>query len=118
MTYLQFSNFLENCYCMASVIGRGTDSCIVMTLDGWASTMLNSRIASTIFSAVSMATYMIFLWFTSMVYECFTSGHRRFLVYCFRVAFSTKFPTDNNPLLFIALTAMIIRGFCTPCTNV
>ena len=65
LTYLQFSNFLENCYCVASVTGRGTDSYIVTTLDGWASTITNSRIASTVLSAVSMATYMIPLWFIS-----------------------------------------------------
>ena len=58
----QFSHFLDNCYCNASVIGRGTDSYIVVSLEGWISTMRISRIAATVLSAVSMAVYMIFLW--------------------------------------------------------
>ena len=65
LSCLQLSNVLDSCYCTASVIGRGTDSYVLVIYDDWISTMRNSRITGVILSAVSMATYMIFLWFTS-----------------------------------------------------
>ena len=61
----QFSHFLDNCYCNASVIGRGTGSYIIIILGGWIATMRDSRIAGTTLSAASMAIYMIFLALTS-----------------------------------------------------
>ena len=57
----QFSHFLDNCYCNASVIGRGTGSYIIISLGGWITTMRNSRIGGTALSAASMAIYMIFI---------------------------------------------------------
>ena len=65
LSCLQFSHFLDNCYCNASVIGRGTDSYVVASYEGWISTMRSVRIVATVFALVSMAIYMIFLWFVS-----------------------------------------------------
>ena len=58
---LQLSHLIDNCYCNASIIGRGTGSSILVSLEGWISTMRTSRIASTVLSAACMAIYMIFL---------------------------------------------------------
>ena len=58
---LQFSHLIDNCYCNASVIGRGTGSYILVSLEGWISTMRTSRVVGTVLSAASMAIYMIFL---------------------------------------------------------
>jgi len=62
LSCFQFSNFLDNCYCNASVIGRGTDSYIIISYEGWVSTMNNARISATVIAAASMAIYMTFLW--------------------------------------------------------
>ena len=59
--FFQFTNFLDTCYCYASVTGLGVDSYVVATFDGWISVMRTSRILATILAAASMATYMIFL---------------------------------------------------------
>ena len=58
---LQFSHLIDNCYCNASVIGRGTGSYILVSLEGWISTMRASRIAGAVISVASMAIYVIFL---------------------------------------------------------
>jgi len=65
LSCFQFSHFLDNCYCNASVIGRGVDSYIIISSEGWVSTMRTARISATILAAVSMAIYMIFLWLMS-----------------------------------------------------
>ena len=61
MSCFQFSRFLANCYCNASVIGRGTGSYVTIGPGKWITVTTNSRIAGTVLSAVSMATYMIFI---------------------------------------------------------
>ncbi|KAF9783796.1 hypothetical protein BJ322DRAFT_1007586 [Thelephora terrestris] len=58
---LQFSNFLNNCYCNASVLGRGAGSYIVISYDGWFDTMREARITATVVAAISMSIYMVFL---------------------------------------------------------
>lgn len=65
LTCLQLSSFLDSCYCNASVIGRGTNSYVLTTYQGWIPTMRASRISATVLSVVSMTTYMTFLWITS-----------------------------------------------------
>jgi len=65
LSCLQFTNVLDNCYCNASVIGRGTGSYIIIFYNGSVTTMRNSRIGGTILSGVTMGVYMIFLWLTS-----------------------------------------------------
>ena len=61
LSCLQFANFLNNCYCKASVLGRGADSYIVVFYNSSGTTMRNSRLAAITLSAVSMSIYMIFL---------------------------------------------------------
>jgi len=58
----QFSNLLDNCYCNAAVIGRGVDSYVVISFEGWIPTMRTSRISATILAGASMAIYMFSLW--------------------------------------------------------
>ena len=65
LSCFQFSSFLDNCYCGASVIGRGTDSFIIINFEAWIPTMRKSRIGATVLAGVSMAVYMFFLWFMS-----------------------------------------------------
>ena len=65
LSCFQFSNFLDNCYCNASVIGRGTSSYVIISYAGWISTMRTARIAATALAAGSMAIFMIFLWLMS-----------------------------------------------------
>jgi len=65
LSCLQFTNVLDNCYCNASVIGRGTDSYIIIFYNGSIATMRNSRIGGTFLSAATMGVYMVFLWLTS-----------------------------------------------------
>ena len=60
-----FSNFLDNCYCNASVIGRGPTSYIVFSYVGWISTMRTARIVATAIAAGSVTIFMGFLWFVS-----------------------------------------------------
>ena len=61
----QFSQFLDNCYCNASVLGRGVDSYIIVSYEAWVSTMRTARIAGTVLAASTMSIYMIFLWLMS-----------------------------------------------------
>ena len=65
LSCFQFSHFLDNCYCNASVLGRGTDSYIIISYVGWISTMRTARIAATALAGGSMAIFMIFLWLMS-----------------------------------------------------
>ena len=58
---LQLSHLINNCYCNVSIIGRGTGSSILVSLEAWISTMRTSRIAGAVLSAACMAIYMIFL---------------------------------------------------------
>lgn len=62
---LQFSNFLSNCYCKASVLGRGADSYVVIILEGWVTTMRNARLVAIGLATGSTAVFMVFLWLTS-----------------------------------------------------
>lgn len=62
---LQFSNFLDNCYCNASVLGQGTGSYIIVTYNGWFDTMRTARIIATVLAGASMFIYMVFLWLMS-----------------------------------------------------
>lgn len=62
---LQFSNFLNNCYCNASVLGRGTNSYIIISYVGWINTMRTARIIATVLAGGSMFVYMVFLWLMS-----------------------------------------------------
>ena len=59
--FSQFSRLVGTCYCLASVIGRGKDTYVVVTYDGWLSVMRTSRILASILAAGSLAAYMIFL---------------------------------------------------------
>jgi len=65
LSCFQFSHFLDNCYCNASVIGRGTNSYMIISYVGWISTMRTARIAATALAAGSMSIFMIFLWLMS-----------------------------------------------------
>ena len=58
----QFSGYLDDCYCGASVIGRGTNSYVIFPYSGWLNDTRIYRILSTVISTVSMAFYMAFLW--------------------------------------------------------
>jgi hypothetical protein len=62
---LQFSNFLNNCYCNASVLGRGTNSYIIISYAGWINTMRTARIVATALAGGSMLIFMVYLWLVS-----------------------------------------------------
>ena len=68
LSCLQFSHSFDNCYCNASVIGRGVDSYIIVSFDGWISVMRHARIAATILAVASIAVYMFFLRLTTRDY--------------------------------------------------
>jgi len=61
LSCFQFSHFLDNCYCNSSVTGRGTESYMIVSYEGWITTMRTARIVGTVLSAASMAVYMIFI---------------------------------------------------------
>ena len=63
LSCLQFTSTLENCYCNASVLGRGVDSYITISYNG--SATIGSRIFGTVLSGVVMIIYTIFVWLTS-----------------------------------------------------
>ena len=65
LSCFQFSNFLDNCYCNGSVTGRGVNSYIIISTQGWISTMRTARIAATALAGATMAIYMFYLWFMS-----------------------------------------------------
>ena len=62
---LQFSNFLDNCYCNASVLGDGKGSYIIISYVGWFGTMRTARIIATALAGGSMFVFMVFLWLMS-----------------------------------------------------
>jgi len=61
LSSLQFVNFLENCYCNASVLSRGTDSHMIIFYNGSVTTMRNSRFVATFPSGTVMLIYTVFL---------------------------------------------------------
>jgi len=63
----QFSHLLDNCYCNATVLGRGVDSYMVISYDGSVSLMRNSRISAIILSGAIMSIYMVFLRVTTIL---------------------------------------------------
>jgi hypothetical protein len=71
LSCIQVSGFLENCYCNASVLGRGADSYVIISYERWdstskvASAMRTARIVATVLAAVTMAIYMFSLWLMS-----------------------------------------------------
>ena len=71
-SFFQFSDFLDNCYCNASVMGLGTDSYVLITTyEGWDSAIRSSRIAATVIAAACTTIYMVVLWFISAPPEVF-----------------------------------------------
>jgi hypothetical protein len=56
----QFAHFFDNCYCNVTVLGRGTDSYIIVFYDGSATTMRNPR-PIVVLSGVVTAIYVVFL---------------------------------------------------------
>ena len=58
LSCFQFAHFLDDCYCNASVLGRGVDSYIVVFYDDSKITMRVSRLAATLLSAAVMSMYM------------------------------------------------------------
>jgi hypothetical protein len=70
LSFFQISRFLNNCYCIAGVLGHGVDSYIILSYEGLVSTrrvsvMRTVRIAATILAGATMAIYMFFLWLMS-----------------------------------------------------
>jgi len=63
----QFSHFLDNCYCNASVLSRGTGSHIIIFAAGSVTTMRNSRIVGAVLSGVVMVVYVVFIWLISAI---------------------------------------------------
>ena len=61
LSCLQFANFLDNCYCNASVLSRGTDSYMIIFYNGSVTTMRDSRLFAILISGVVMLIYMVFL---------------------------------------------------------
>ena len=72
LSFFLFSSFLNSCYCLGSVTGRGADAYIIVaTYEGWTSMMRASRIAATILAVACMAVYMTYLWFMARLPEEF-----------------------------------------------
>ena len=69
LSSLQFSSFLDNCYCNGSVTGHGVDTYIIISFEGWIHTMRTSRVLATVLAAVTMSIYMFFLWLVSSLPE-------------------------------------------------
>ena len=65
LSCLLLSGSFDTCYCKARVIGRGSDSYLIMSYEGWVPTMRNSRIAATILLAICMTIYITFVWIMS-----------------------------------------------------
>ena len=65
LSSFQFSHTLNNCYCNAAVTGNGTDSYIIISFEGWISTIRAGRVSATILAVASMAIYMTFIWLMS-----------------------------------------------------
>ena len=65
LSCLLLSRSLDTCYCKARVTGRGPDSYLIMSYEGWVPMMRNSRIAATILLATCMTAYITFVWIMS-----------------------------------------------------
>ena len=65
LSCFQFSNLLANCYCNSSVLGRGTNTYIVIFLKDWVSTMRRARLIGIATAAGSMSVFMVPLWLIS-----------------------------------------------------
>jgi len=61
LSCFQFSHLLDNCYCNASVLSRGTDSYMIIFYNGSVTTMRNSRLFAILISGTVMLFYMVFL---------------------------------------------------------
>ena len=59
LTCFQSSNFLGNCYCNSSIIGRGTNTYILIFVQDWVTTMRNSRIIGMVIAAGSISVFMV-----------------------------------------------------------
>jgi len=57
----QFFHTLNNCYCNASVTGCGVDSYIIISFEGWVSTIRAGRVSATVPTAGCMVIYMSFI---------------------------------------------------------
>ena len=58
----QLSNFLNNCYCNAGVIGNGKDTYIIIVLHGWIPAMRKYYAAGVATATSSMFIFMVALW--------------------------------------------------------
>ena len=61
----QFSNFLANCYCNASVLGNGTNTYLVVILTDLIGMMRYARIYGVATAVGSISAFIIFLRFVS-----------------------------------------------------
>ena len=55
LSCLHFSDFLDNCYCNASVTSRGAEAYVIISFPDWIPTMRAARIVGTTFAAVSIS---------------------------------------------------------------
>ena len=61
LSCIQFSNFFNTCYCNSSVIGRGTNTYIVIILQDWIPTMKHTRAIGIGTAATSIFIFMVAL---------------------------------------------------------
>ena len=61
LSCLQFSNVLASCYCNSSALGNGTNTYIIIDLQGWVSTMRNFRATGIVIATGSISVFMISL---------------------------------------------------------
>ena len=59
LSCLQFSNFLANCYCNASVLGNGPNTYLVIILTDWITTIKNARAIGIATAAASSSVFML-----------------------------------------------------------
>ena len=64
---LQFSNYLETCYCDSSVIGRGAGTYIIISPEGSVLQIWVSRVAAIGLAGAIMAIFMFSLWFMTVL---------------------------------------------------
>ena len=64
LSCFQFSNFLDNCYCNSSALGRGTNTYIVIILQDWVTTMRNFRAIGV---SIAAATIFVFMFCLGMI---------------------------------------------------
>ena len=60
---LQFSNYLETCYCDSSVIGRGAGTYIIINPEGSILQIWVSRVVAIGIAGLVMTFFMVSLWF-------------------------------------------------------